>query len=198
MMKLLLASGSPRRRELLQQMGLTFTVAPVDLDETPRPGEAPRHYVRRMALEKAQAAQARATEALVLAADTSVILEQQILGKPDNDQQAAAMLQQLSGRSHQVMTAVALAGPGGFLQDCLVVTEVQFCPLSDDQIHAYLATGEHRDKAGAYAIQGRGGIFVQHLSGSYSAVVGLPLQETAGLLAKAGQPAWQDWELTHE
>lgn len=197
-MQLVLASASPRRRELLGQMGLTFSVAPVDIDETPHPAEVARDYVRRMALEKVQAASAGMADALVLAADTSVILDQAILGKPLNDSEAAAMLRRLSGRTHQVMTAVALSGPAGFLQQCLVVSDVHFCQLSDALISAYLATGEHRDKAGAYAIQGRGGIFVEHLSGSYSAVVGLPLQETAGLLANAGQPAWQVWESTHE
>lgn len=197
-MDLLLASASPRRRELLRQIGLAFGLAPVDLDETPHPGELPADYVRRMAREKASLARTRAGKSLVLAADTSVILDEEILGKPASDDEAAATLQRLSGRSHEVLTAVALARPGGTLAQCLVRTEVHFCALDEGLIRAYLSTGEHRDKAGSYAIQGRGGLFVQHINGSYSAVVGLPLQETAGLLANAGQPVWRQWESPHE
>lgn len=197
-MDLLLASASPRRRELVRQIGVAFELAPVNLDETPHPGEPPADYVRRMAREKASLARSGAGQSLVLAADTSVILDDEILGKPASDEEAAATLRRLSGRSHEVLTAVALASPGAALEQCLVRTEVHFCALGERQIQAYLKTGEHRDKAGSYAIQGRGGLFVHYLKGSYSAVVGLPLQETAALLANAGQPVWRHWESPHE
>lgn len=194
MRPLVLASASPRRAELLRQMGLSFTVCPVHIDETPRPGEIPGHYVERLAREKAVAAVsvAGSPNALVIGSDTSVVLGDEILGKPENERQAADMLQRLSGNTHRVMTAVALASE----QDCfarLVTTEVRFRDLSADEVAAYIATGEPMDKAGAYGIQGRGGIFVDGLWGSYSAVVGLPLQETAALLAEAGQPVWMAW-----
>ncbi|MDX1590034.1 MAG: Maf family protein [Oleiphilaceae bacterium] len=197
-MALLLASASPRRCDLLRQIGLDFTQVPVNLDETPRRGEAPGDYVQRMAREKATLARSGAGQSLVLAADTSVILDQRILGKPESDEEAVATLRALSGRSHQVLTSVALAGPGEALAECLVRTDVHFCVLEEAQIRAYVHTGEHRDKAGSYAIQGRGALFVQRINGSYSAVVGLPLQETAQLLASAGQPVWRHWESPHE
>jgi len=200
-MALILASASPRRQLLLKQMGLQFSVAPMDLDETVQPGERPADYVQRMAREKAlagyRAIAASSWDALVLGADTSVVSGQQILGKPADRIGARAMLEGLSGRTHQVMTAVALAGSHG-VSVKLVVTDVAFRPLAQDEIDAYLETDEPWDKAGAYGIQGRGGIFVEHLAGSYSAVVGLPLRETAELLSEAGRPVWQCWEPTHE
>ncbi|MDF1693039.1 MAG: Maf family protein [Zhongshania sp.] len=181
----ILASKSPRRAELLQQIGLRFEVIAADIDETPAVNEGAQEYVRRMAVEKAMAVVALAPNRAVLAADTSVILDGEILGKPESRRHAEVMLSRLSGRSHQVMTAVALYA-GGTLRQALAVTEVTFAVLSPAQIRAYLATGEADDKAGSYGIQGAAGYFVQHLSGSYSGVVGLPLYETAALLSEAG------------
>lgn len=194
MRPIVLASASPRRADLLRQMGLRFSVSPVSIDETPRPGDAPAHYVERLAREKANAGFALADndECLVLGSDTSVVCDDVIMGKPSDVPEAAAMLAQLSGRIHKVMTAVALAGEYGCFAR-VVETEVRFKPLSQPEINAYCATGEPMDKAGAYGIQGRGGIFVDGLWGSYSAVVGLPLEETATLMAEAGQPVWMYW-----
>ncbi|MEQ5834571.1 Maf family protein [Marinobacter sp. NFXS9] len=190
----ILASASPRRRELLAQIGLSFSVCPVDIDETCLPGERPEHYVERLAREKAEAglAQAEDSASLVIGSDTTVACEDRIMGKPTNAAEAADMLRHLSGRTHKVMTAVALAGEFGCYAR-LAVTEVRFRALSDEEIHAYWQTGEPRDKAGGYGIQGRGAVFVDGLWGSYSAVVGLPLQETAELFAEAGQPVWKTW-----
>lgn len=191
---LILASASPRRRELLEQIGLRFTVQPVDVDETPRDGEAPDLYVLRMAREKALACQRSSgnTHALVLGADTSVVFAGAIMGKPRDRDEARAMLQRLSGHEHEVMTGVALAGPTA-VRERVVTTRVGFRRLMDDEIEAYLDSGEPNDKAGGYGIQGLGGIFVTSLMGSYSAVVGLPLDATAELLAQARQPVWQWW-----
>ncbi|WP_373081985.1 nucleoside triphosphate pyrophosphatase [Zhongshania sp.] len=180
-----LASQSPRRRELLQQIGIQFQVIAADIDETPFFAEDAVDYVQRMAAEKAMAVVSRAASLPVLAADTSVIVDGEILGKPDNRAHAVAMLTRLSGRGHQVMTAVALY-VGGQLRQRLSVTEVVFANLSPAQIYAYVDTGEADDKAGAYGIQGFAGQFVEHISGSYSGVVGLPLHETAALLSEAG------------
>lgn len=191
---LILASASPRRRELLEQIGLSFTVQPVEMEETPREGEAPDLYVLRMAREKALACQRMAgnTDALVLGADTSVVLDGSIMGKPRDRDDARGMLQRLSGHTHEVMTGVALAGPTA-VRERVVTTRVEFRRLADDEIEAYLASGEPYDKAGAYGIQGLGGIFVTSMVGSYSAVVGLPLDATADLLAQAEQPVWRWW-----
>lgn len=181
-MKLYLASSSPRRQELLAQLELPFgTVAP-EIDESRLAGESAVDYVQRMAKEKAAAGLAQVQAgALVLAADTVVVLDGQVLGKPASAAEAAATLRQLSGRSHQVMTAFALQRG----QDCrvqLVSTEVRFAPLSEADIAWYWSTGEQQDKAGGYGIQGKGGIFVEAINGSYSNVVGLPLAELkAGL-----------------
>lgn len=194
MPSLVLASASPRRAELLTQMGLTFTVSPANIDETPKPGEQPDHYVLRMAEEKALAGwRADGHDGvMVLGSDTSVVRAGRILGKPASAAEAGAMLRDLSGQHHQVMTAVALV-TGGHCQSRLVVTDVAFRPLLDAEIEAYVASGEPMDKAGGYGIQGLGGVFVDQIRGSYSAVVGLPLKETAELLAEAGQPVWQAW-----
>ncbi len=191
---LILASASPRRRELLEQIGLSFQIQPVAIDETPHEGEAADLYVLRMAREKALACQGvqSAANALVLGADTSVVLNGSIMGKPQDRQEARAMLEGLSGRRHQVMTGVALAG-GDAVRERVVSTAVAFRRLSEPEIEAYLATDEPWDKAGAYGIQGRGGIFVERIEGSYSAVVGLPLEATADLLAQSGQPVWNLW-----
>ncbi len=192
MSSLILASASPRRAELLQQIGLSFCVRPADIDETPEPHETPEHYVERLAREKALAVAESSPECLVLGSDTSVVLDGVILGKPSCAGEARATLAQLSGATHQVMTAVALACDGA-CHSRLVVTEVRFRVLSATEIGAYVASGEPMDKAGSYGIQGLGGIFVNELRGSYSAVVGLPLQETAALLADAGYPVWKNW-----
>lgn len=192
--KLILASASPRRAELLRQLGLSFDVLPVDIDESPRNGEAPADYVCRLAREKALAGYQGqgATDALVIGSDTTVVLDDRILGKPVDQSHARDLLMQLSGRSHQVMTGVALATSGG-VEVRVSITEVSFRLLDHREIEAYCATGEPMDKAGAYGIQGRGGAFVTGIRGSYSSVVGLPLDITARLLADAGLPVWDYW-----
>ncbi|MCH8498088.1 MAG: Maf family nucleotide pyrophosphatase [Marinobacter sp.] len=197
MKPLILASSSPRRRELLAQMGLPFSVCPVDVDESVHPGELPAAYVERLARDKALAGYRlpQAQDTLVLGSDTTVVFGERIMGKPADRAEAAAMLQALSGETHRVLTAVALAGDFGCYAR-LSVTEVSFRPLAKAEIAAYCDTDEPLDKAGGYGIQGRGGIFVSGLWGSYSGVVGLPLQETAELLAEAGQPVWRYWHAT--
>lgn len=191
---LILASSSPRRRELLEQIGLSFQIQPVDIDETPHEGEAADLYVLRMAREKALTCQRsrQSDKALVLGADTSVVLEGRIMGKPEDRQQARVMLEQLSGRRHEVLSGVAVAG-GDAVRERVVSTEVTFRRLCGAEIDAYLETEEPWDKAGAYGIQGRGGIFVERIEGSYSSVVGLPLEATADLLAQSGVPVWSLW-----
>jgi septum formation protein len=193
MATLFLASGSPRRRELLTQIGVPFTTLTTSIDETPWPAETPEHYVERLARGKAQAGLATLSnplDAVVLGADTSVVLDGQILGKPRDRADAQAMLAALSGHTHRVLTAVALASS----ERCevrLVSSRVSFRLISSAEIDAYWASGEPLDKAGSYAIQGLGAIFVSHLEGSFSAVVGLPVCETAALLAHFGIPCWQ-------
>lgn len=184
MVSLYLASGSPRRRELLEQLGLRFERLSTQVEEQKRPDEQAEAYVRRLACEKAQAGVAVAEQDLpVLGADTIVVLNDAVLEKPANEAVAAEMLAKLSGQTHRVMTAVALADARQIL-DCLVVTEVTFRTLSADDIAAYIASGEPMDKAGAYGIQGLGGNFVRKINGSYHAVVGLPLVETAELFSQ--------------
>ncbi len=178
-----LASGSPRRRELLAQLGISFEVIVTDIDESCRPAEPADAYVRRMASDKAQAALSRtsARRAAVLGADTSVVVDQQILGKPVDRDAGATMLRCLSGCRHEVLTAVALRDE---TREAVAVsrTVVTFRSLSDAEIDRYWATGEPRDKAGGYAIQGLGAVFIETIEGSYSGVMGLPLFETARLL----------------
>jgi len=184
---LVLASASPRRRELLQQLGMEFVCHPAEIDETPVPGEQPAAYVRRMAQEKAETVVQRYIpgQQLVLAADTTVVIDDLVLGKPRNMADGMAMLQRLSGRSHTVFTAVCLSS--GAKQRCEVVaTQVSFVELSPRTCAAYLATDEPWDKAGAYAIQGLGGALVSGIRGSYSNVVGLPLSETWQMLREFG------------
>jgi septum formation protein len=240
---LYLASASPRRRELLAQIGVEYRVLPVDLDESPAPGEPPEVYVRRLALDKARAALmllpprdggyaggagadpgkpprtggmggsgalaamapapkpsrrggaptaapglGEAHGVLILAADTAVVVGTEVLGKPRDAGEAAAMLRRLSGREHRVLSGVALIGSG--VDDASAVSEsrVRMRVISEKEIAAYWATGEPADKAGGYAIQGRAAVFVEALTGSYSGVMGLPLFETAALLAAAGMP----------
>lgn len=184
---LVLASGSPRRRELLQGLGLRFTVRAADVDETPHPGEPPDAYVLRLAREKARAA-GRPGE-LVLAADTTVVVDGEILAKPEDDADAARMLRLLSGRLHEVLTGVAvldvLEGTGRTASE-VVRSSVRMAALTSEEIAWYVATGEPRDKAGAYAIQGLGSLFVEAVAGNYSNVVGLPVPTVYRLFGELG------------
>jgi septum formation protein len=180
-----LASQSPRRRELLAQIGVPFVVQAADIDETQQQGEPAADYVLRIARAKALAVAARGASLPVLAADTTVVIDETVCGKPGDESEALAMLARLSGRTHRVLTAVALAA-GAELLERLSASEVTFRLISSAEARAYWASGEPRDKAGAYAIQGRGAVFIEHLAGSYSGVMGLPLYETAALLAAAG------------
>jgi septum formation protein len=183
-----LASGSPRRRELLQQIGVPFRVVGTEVDETVLPGEAPAAYVARLAAAKADTGWARNGDPVgtpVLAADTAVVLDGRILGKPSDREDAEGMLRQLSGRTHEVLTGVALRTADG-LQSRLSRSEVTFRRISAGEVQAYWETGEPCDKAGAYAIQGRAAMFIADLRGSYSGVMGLPLFETAQMLSGAG------------
>lgn len=191
---LYLASQSPRRRELLTQIGVPHRVIRVDVDEVPQPNEQPSVYVQRLALEKARAGWRQVgVEGLaplpVLGADTIVVCDDLILEKPRDQAQGAAMLRQLSGRSHQVMTAVALVNETQAAVK-LSVTDVVFRSLDDAEITAYWHTQEPCDKAGGYAIQGLGAVFVASLSGSYSGVVGLPIEQTVSLLQQFAVPWW--------
>jgi nucleoside triphosphate pyrophosphatase len=183
--KIILASASPRRRELLDQIGVNYIIRPVDIDETPLDNEMPELYVQRVAAEKsALALKLNNTDLPVLAADTAVVLDREIMGKPRDQQHALSMLQRLSGQTHQVYSAVSLRGRQHW--QVLNITEVMFREISANEMRSYWRTGEPKDKAGAYAIQGIGGIFVLNISGSFSSVIGLPLFETAELLEKAG------------
>jgi septum formation protein len=185
-----LASRSPRRRELLTQLGVDFRTLNIDVDESPLAGETPQALALRLAQAKADAGRqllAGGDPHLVLGADTIVVLDDQVLGKPRDARHAVTMLGQLSGCCHRVLSAVALAGTGD-TQTGLSESRVCFRRLSRQECQAYADTGEPLDKAGAYAIQGRAAAFVSELQGSYSGVVGLPLYETAQLLTAAGVP----------
>ncbi|MCC6303097.1 MAG: septum formation inhibitor Maf [Gammaproteobacteria bacterium] len=185
MVSLILASTSPRRRELLSQLGVRFEVVAVEVDERVRPGEAPEAYVTRLAREKARAGAAAAGgSVLALGADTVVVLDGEVLQKPAGRDEALAMLARLSGRTHRVLSGVALAGRGEGVR--MSESRVTFRDIGVRERQAYWETGEPADKAGAYAIQGLGAIFVDRLEGSYSGVVGLPLRETAEMLAQCG------------
>jgi len=186
---LLLASASPRRRELLEQIGVQFKCAPQDLDESILSGESPRDYVARLATEKAASA-VKESDIPVLGADTCVVLGGTILSKPEDKQAAFDMLSGLSGNVHEVLTGICLHPVAGAPITQVVSTQVRFISLSDKQIEQYIATGEPMDKAGAYGIQGKAAVFVESLSGSYSNVVGLPLTETAQLLQQHDVPIW--------
>ena len=193
MATLYLASGSPRRRELLTQIAVPFLTQIAPIDENALPGESPIAYVERLARAKAQAglaALAETADVVVLGADTAVVLDGRILGKPADRDDALATLSALSGRTHQVLTAVALVSRER-LESRVVTSQVTFRPLSQAEIEAYWASGEPQDKAGCYGIQGLAAVFVSQLHGSYSAVVGLPLCETAALLAEFAIPCWQ-------
>ena len=184
-----LASSSPRRRQLLDLIGVPHVVTPADIDETPRVDEAPDDYVCRLAREKSEAVWSRLKDLPVLAADTTVAIDGEILTKPESEADAARMLKLLSGREHFVYTGVALQSPRG-VRVGLSKSSVSFALLTDAQIHAYWASGEPQGKAGAYAIQGFGAVFVSNVAGSYTGVMGLPLYETATLLRNAGIPVW--------
>jgi septum formation protein len=183
--QIILASASPRRKELLDQINIAYRVHPVDLDETPLLNEAPLEYVQRLAAEKSAACVARLGADLpVLAADTAVVLGDLIMGKPKDRDDAFNMLRQLSGKMHRVYSAISLRGKEH--GQAVSITEVTFRPLTDREIEIYWQSGEPVDKAGAYAIQGLGGVFVASINGSFSGVVGLPLFETSELLSRQG------------
>jgi septum formation protein len=191
---LVLASASPRRQELLRAVGLDFTVVPADVDESVRPGEKPIEYVERVARDKATAVVGKlgmgATgSVLVLAADTTVDVDGEVLAKPDDEADARRMLRLLSGRTHRVHTAVVAWRISG-TQTATATTDVTFVELDEAMIGWYLTTGEHLDKAGAYAIQGAAGALVRRIDGSPTNVIGLPLAETLGLLRACGLPFW--------
>ena len=185
---LYLASKSPRRAELLARLGVDFGVLDLDIPEQRQPGEPAEEYVRRVAREKAGAGLLMVMTvrgAIVLGADTEVILDDEVFGKPRDAEDAAAMLRRLSGRTHRAVTAVSLVSAGREGQ-AVSVSEVSFAELDEDEIATYLATGQAEGKAGAYGIQGAAERFVRHLSGSYSGVMGLPLHETSQLLKSFG------------
>ncbi len=190
---LYLASASPRRAELLRQIGIQFNTVVADIDETAQPGESAQALALRLSREKALKAQAMLakprSEHWILAADTLISVDDQILGKPQSQAECQSMLRQLSGRSHDVISAIALSQPdGGELSQALCRSEVRFRSLTDSEIADYCASSEPMDKAGSYAIQGRAAMFIENLNGSYSAVMGLPLFETAQLLQQSGYP----------
>ncbi|MGR9053000.1 MAG: Maf family protein [Gammaproteobacteria bacterium] len=182
---LILASASPRRRELLDALGVGYRVSAVDLDESTLPNESPEHYVERIAAEKSALCLRHSNGNLpVLAADTAVVVAGRILGKPRDREDFFAMIRLLSGASHRVYSAVSLRGREHWL--ALSITDVRFRKITDSEMSAYWRSGEPADKAGGYAIQGLGGIFVAAIEGSYSGVMGLPVYETAELLSKQG------------
>jgi septum formation protein len=183
--QIILASASPRRRELLDQIKVAYRVYPVDLDESPLINETPLDYVQRLAAEKSAACIAELGDSVpVLAADTAVVLDDLIMGKPKDRDDALAMLRLLSGKMHRVYSAISLRGRQH--DQAVSITEVTFRPLTECEIEVYWQSGEPADKAGSYAIQGLGGIFVESINGSFSGVVGLPLFETAELLSRQG------------
>lgn len=181
---LVLASASPRRRELLERVGVPLIVRPVDVDETPRPHEEAHAYLERVVADKAAAARSAYPEGLLLVADTSVIIDGEVLGKPDSDDEARVMMERLQGRGHEVATRFALADASTVVQT--VRTRVWFRPLNAEQIARYVATGEGSDKAGGYGIQGVGAMLVARVEGSYTNVVGLPLAEVVVALEALG------------
>ncbi|MFC0157868.1 Maf family protein [Mameliella alba] len=189
--RLILGSGSPRRRELLAQLGVTADdIRPPDIDEDPKKGEQPRPYCVRLAREKAEAIPSDPDE-IVLSADTTVAMGRRILGKPEDEKEAAQFLTLLSGRRHRVITAVAVRR-GEKVWERDVVTQVKMKMLSNEELNSYLHSGDWRGKAGGYGIQGPAGALIPWISGSFTAVVGLPLAETANLLQAAGYPLYRD------
>ena len=184
---IVLASGSPRRRQLLEMLGIPHVVDPPHVDERAEPGELPETQAARLAREKALAVATRSPGATVLAADTVVVLGDRALGKPISAADAVRMLRELSGREHRVVTAVALARDGNVYERC-DVTRVQFRRLADETIEAYVATGEPLDKAGAYGVQGYGAVLIERIEGDFFCVMGLPLRLVTDLLEEAGEP----------
>ncbi|HEV8137298.1 MAG TPA: Maf family protein [Pyrinomonadaceae bacterium] len=174
--KLILASGSPRRAEILSAVGWTFEVVTSGIDETQKPDEDPKAYVQRLALEKAEAVASKRQDGLVLAADTTVVVDNHLLGQPEDDQDAQRMLKLLSGQWHEVLTGVALIRIGGESNLGIETTRVRFAELSEREIGWYVSTGEPRGKAGAYGIQGKAALFVEEVSGDYFNIVGLPIR----------------------
>lgn len=188
---LVLASESPRRREILSQLGVAFRIIPSGIDESALPAEPPDAHVQRLAIEKGREVRARlqadVERPYVLSADTVVVLDEQIYGKPSDDAEALRMLRSLAGRTHRVLTALALCEVGSeYADSVLLTTEVTFRALDDDALRRYISSGEARDKAGSYAIQGLGAGLVRAITGSYTNVVGLPAAETLELLSRAG------------
>jgi septum formation protein len=184
---LILASGSPRRRELLGQLPVSFKVAPADIDETISAGESAREFVQRMALEKAEAGFDQHGKSMpTMGSDTIVVIDDEILGKPSSRDEAESMLERLSGQTHHVYSAVTLVKEPGLVYEALNVTAVTFGVIPPDWIKQYCQGEEPMDKAGAYAVQGGAGQYIRCIEGSYSGVMGLPLYETAALLRQAG------------
>jgi septum formation protein len=182
-MRLILASASPRRADLLRAAGLDFTVVPVEIDERPLDGESPRAYVERLAREKAETATGNeASSSVILAADTTVVIDGMLLGKPADAREATEMLSRLSGRTHEVMTGVAVAPAKSPMITAIDTTRVRFVEMAPEDIAWYVASGEPLGKAGAYGIQGRASRFVDRIEGSYSNVVGLPIATVWRLL----------------
>ncbi|NRP58645.1 nucleoside triphosphate pyrophosphatase [Marinobacterium sp. xm-d-564] len=188
-MNVVLASQSPRRLELLKQIGISPEVHPAHIDETPLSEETPEDYVNRLARNKAEAVAQHYPGALVIGSDTSVVIDNQILGKPESSDHFFTMFKRLSGAQHQVMTAVAISD-GQQTRSEVVITQVSFYPVNKREMERYWLSGEPQDKAGGYGIQGLGALFVKEIKGSYSAVVGLPIAETGKILEKFGFSAW--------
>lgn len=184
-MAIILASASPRRQELLRNAGISFTLCPADLPEVQRPGEAPKEFAERMALEKAGAARLPSADDVILAADTVVVVDGQVLGKPENHADAARMLRLLSGRTHEVITGVCLRGRD-FEEVRSESTQVQFVEMSESDISGYVASGEPKDKAGAYGIQGLASRWIPKIEGDYFNVVGLPVSLVWRMLREHG------------
>jgi septum formation protein len=184
---IVLASGSPRRKQLLEMLRIPFRVIPPDVDEHVLPGEEPGHYVTRLSRAKAEAVVSRAPGEVILAADTTVVLDGAIFEKPTSPAHAVEMLSRLQGRTHEVMTAVAVA-QDGMVEHALDVSRVTFRPADHATLEAYVATGEPMDKAGAYAIQGLGAPLIERVEGDFFGVMGLPLRLALDLLAKFGRP----------
>lgn len=190
----ILASASPRRAELLTQMGVTFEQHPANVDESRLSGEPPERYVQRLATLKAQAALAKCNDCIVLGSDTVVVLENTVLGKPDDEQHHAQMFAQLSGRTHDVLTAVTVMSQSAS-KEVLCRSSVTFAEVTAADVARYWRTGEPRDKAGGYAVQGLAAMFITRLEGSYSGVMGLPVRETAQLLSHFGVFPWLSEEM---
>lgn len=186
---IVLASQSPRRRRLLEALGVEFVIKPVDIDERPIEGEAAEAYVLRLAKEKALASFKRGDSekaAAILAADTIVVFDKALLGKPKDEAEGVSMLMRLSGKTHEVFTGVSVMRPAETMETALVKTEVRFRAFTKAQAESYMQTGEPLDKAGAYAVQGIGAALVDEVKGSYTNVIGLPVKETLELLKRAG------------